>query len=83
MKFEIQFKCGLLNDDYKAVIECDSFEELKEQILKRFGNYKGTRKAEKERAYAKGLIRHANNIEELERNLQQLEYFKITVKPIS
>lgn len=83
MQYEIQFKCGLLNDDYKAVIECDSFEELKEQILKRFGNYKGTRKAETERAYVKGLIRHSNNIEELERNLQQLEYFKITVRPIN
>lgn len=83
MKFEIQFKCGLLNDEYKVVIECNSFEELKTQILKRFGNYKGTRKVERERAYAKGLIRHANNIEELERNLQQLEYFKITVRPIS
>lgn len=83
MKFEIQFKCGLLNDDYKAIIECSSFEGLKEQILKRFGNCKGTRKAENERAYAKGLIRHVNNIEELDRNLQQLEYFKITVRPIN
>lgn len=83
MKFEIQFKCGLLNDEYKAIIECSSFEELKTQTLKRFGNYKGTRKAEDERNYAKALIRHSNNIDELERNLQQLEYFQITVEPIS
>lgn len=83
MKFEIQFKCGLLNDEYKTVIECSSFEELKTQILKRFGNYKGTRKAEDERQYAKALIRHANNIEELDRNLQQLDCFKITVRPIN
>lgn len=83
MKFEIQFKCGLLNDEYKAVIECSSFEELKTQILKRFGNYKGTRKAENERQYAKAFIIHSNNIEELERNLQLLEHFKITVKPIN
>lgn len=83
MKFEIHFKCGLLNDEYKAVIECSSFEELKTQILKRFGNYKGTKKAENERQYAKAFIIHSNNIEELERNLQLLEYFTITVRPIN
>ena len=81
MKYIIQFRCGLLDDVYEATVDCQSFEELKEQILKRFGNYKGTRRAENERNYAKAFIIHSNNIDELERNLKKLEYFTITVRP--
>ena len=83
MRYELQFQCGLLVNNYIANVRCQSFEELKEQILKRFGNYQGTRKAESERNYAKTLIIYSNNLEELERQLQKLEYFKITVRPIS
>ena len=81
MKYKIKFQCGLLVNDYTAIVDCQSFEELKEQILKRFGNYKGTRKAENERSYAKAFIIHSNNIDELDRNLKKLEYFTITVRP--
>ena len=66
MKYKIKFQCGLLTDDYEAIIDCQSFEELKTQILKRFGNYRGTKKAEDERQYAKAFIIYSNNIEELE-----------------
>lgn len=65
---------------WKYSVEVNTFEELKTEILKRFGNLIATNKADKEKSKVKSLIRSSGNVEELLKKVNSSERWRLSIE---
>lgn len=63
MIFEGSVSSGI--DEYRFEFEANSLEEFKTAFLKRFGNFRGTKKAEQERPRVKRAIKQAEGLSDV------------------
>ena len=78
-KFKLTIKSGVFGTKHETEFQATNLQELKQGILKRFGNIRGTNKAEKERAKVKLVIADANSLPELQKRLAILNHWIIRV----
>ena len=79
-KFKLTIKSGVFGTKHETEFQATNLQELKQGILKRFGNIQGTSKAEKERFKTKALIKDAANLSELQKQLDNLNHWAISIR---
>lgn len=73
-KYHVTITSGIfvLRKEYR--LECIDFEELKTEILKRFGNLEGTSQAQREKALVKTLIKNSTDPDMLRKSLYNTQW---------
>ena len=65
MRYEVKISSGMYGTKHHFIIESETFEELKNGILRRFGNLYGTNKAMIEKPRIKMKIKNAKSVDEI------------------
>lgn len=77
---QVTVKSGIL-EHWTFHFKYETMEEFKQSLLKRFGNIRGTNKAEQHRDKVKDLIRNAGCVGDIERISQDTGWkFEVWVK---